>query len=228
MQQGKILFVEDDESLGFVTHDNLILRGYEVHWVKDGLEAQDTFSKHPFRLCIIDVMLPKKDGFTLAKEIRQQDAHIPILFLTAKSMLNDKLKGFGVGGDDYICKPFTIDELVCRIEVFLSREKRQNLKDAGSFSIGQYQFDAIKLTLCRNKFVRQLTSKEAAILLLLCKHNHRVLKREEILNEVWGNDDYFNGRSLDVFISKLRKYLKEDPALEIMNHHGVGFRLVQQ
>ena len=220
----KILLVEDDPSLGFVIKDNLLHKGYQVTLATNGEQGYEMFQQQPFDLCIVDVMMPKKDGFSLAKEIRFTNQHVPILFVTAKSMLEDKLTGFQCGGDDYLVKPFSMEELYARIEVFL---RRTNINGAASrsFSVGQFTFDCPNLTLLHSTGAKTLTQKEAEVLKLLCIHKDRVLKREEILNSVWGDDDYFMGRSLDVFISKLRKYLKEDPAIEIVNYHGVGFRL---
>jgi DNA-binding response OmpR family regulator len=220
------LLVEDDLNLGYVTTDNLILKGYDVSWCKNGHEGKIVFSKLPFDLCLIDVMLPKIDGFSLAQFIRSSNTQIPILFLTAKSMMVDKLEGFRIGGDDFIVKPFNMDELVYRIEVFLSRDKKDLPNESGINQIGNYEYDPVRLGLTINQKTRILTSKEGAVLNLLIHHQNRILKREEILNQIWGNDDYFNGRSLDVFISKLRKYLKEDPQIEIINHHSIGFRLI--
>ncbi|MFM7854099.1 MAG: response regulator transcription factor [Flammeovirgaceae bacterium] len=220
----KILLVEDDHSLGFVVKDNLVHKGYQVDWAENGEQGLTKFSNNDFDLCVLDVMMPKKDGFTLATEIRSKNPNIPILFVTAKSMLEDKLIGFKVGGDDYIVKPFNMDELIARIEVFL-RRTRYAAPTETQFSIGTFVFDCNNLQLVHPKAEKTLTQKEAEVLKLLCANRHRVLKREEILNQVWGDDDYFMGRSLDVFISKLRKYLKEDPSIEIVNYHGVGFRI---
>jgi DNA-binding response OmpR family regulator len=225
--QAKILLVEDDPSLGFVIKDNLSLRGYDVTLCKDGEEGHTAFFQQGFHLCILDVMLPKKDGYTLAREIRQKNREVPILFLTAKSMMEDKLEGFETGGDDFITKPFSLEELLCRIEVFLRRSQRQEpVSEGEDVVLGQYQFNYKNLTLSiAPGAIKTLTQKEAEVLRLLYHHRERVLKREEILTSVWGDDDYFMGRSMDVFISKLRKYLKEDPTVQIVNYHGVGFRL---
>jgi len=171
------------------------------------------------------VMLPYVDGFAVARHIREHDKEVPILFLTAKSMTEDKLEGFKTGADDYITKPFSFEELFYRIEVFLRRRKPLMDTRAGSIAIGAYTFDAAKLSLCCPSEQRTLTQREGIILELLCRHINNTLKREEILNQVWGDDDYFMGRSLDVFISKLRKYLHHDPTVQIINHHGVGFSL---
>jgi DNA-binding response OmpR family regulator len=224
----KILLVEDDPSLGFVIKDNLLLKGFDVVLCKDGDEGEQTFHSNPFNLCILDVMLPKKDGFSVAKSIRAKNKEVPILFLTAKSMTEDKLAGFQTGADDYITKPFSLEELFYRIEVFLRRSHNEPVPEAtdpSTFKVGQYEFDPSNLILKTTVTEKTLTQKEAEVLKLLFKNRDRVLKREEILNHVWGNDDYFMGRSMDVFISKLRKYLKEDPAVQIVNYHGVGFRL---
>jgi DNA-binding response OmpR family regulator len=220
----RILLVEDDPSLGFVIKDNLSMRGYDVTLCKDGLEGEQSFYSSFYNLCIFDIMLPKKDGFALARSVRVKNANVPILFLTAKSMLEDKLEGFRSGADDYITKPFSLDELLCRIEVFLRRSPAPASRDEKVF-LGQFQFDFSNLTLTKNDVEKTLTQKEAEVLKLLYQHRNRVLKREEILKHVWGDDDYFMGRSMDVFISKLRKYLREDPAVQIVNYHGIGFKL---
>jgi DNA-binding response OmpR family regulator len=221
----KILLVEDDPSLGFVIKDNLSIKGYDVTLCKDGDEGENAFHSKTFNLCILDVMLPKKDGFTVAKNIRQVNKEVPILFLTAKSMTEDKLEGFKTGGDDYITKPFSLDELMYRIEVFLRRSNGNHDHQEKLYHVGKFTFDPINLTLKNSTSEKTLTQKEAEVLKLLFQNRDRVLKREEILKQVWGDDDYFMGRSMDVFISKLRKYLKEDPAIQIVNYHGVGFRL---
>lgn len=219
----RILLVEDDPGLGFVTKDNLTLRSYDVTLCVDGLEAQQKFHSQSFDLCILDVMLPKIDGFTLAKFIRSKSQKIPILFVTAKGLMGDKIEGFELGGDDYIVKPFSIEELCYRIEVFLKRT--HGFKVERAFNIGAYHFDGDNITLSHKGGKKILTQKEAEILKLLQGNKDRVLKREEILKSIWGDDDYFMGRSLDVFISRLRKYLKHDPTIQIVNYHGVGFRL---
>lgn len=218
--------VEDDPNLGFVIKDNLLMKGYDVTLCIDGEQGLNIFSQHDFNLCILDVMLPKKDGFTLAKDIRQKNKNIPILMLTAKAMTEDKLEGFQSGADDYITKPFDFEELLCRVEVFLRRSSVTS--EEKKFTLGQFEFDYINLSLRNGSEEKFLTQKEAEVLKLLYVNRGRVLKREEILNQVWGDDDYFMGRSMDVFISKLRKYLKADPAIQIVNYHGVGFRLEER
>ena len=220
----KILLVEDDPSLGFVMKDNLGRKGYDIFLSADGEEALRTFGEEAFDLCVLDVMLPKKDGFALAVAIREINQHVPILFVTAKAMQEDKIAGFQSGGDDYILKPFSMEELCLRIEVFLRRTQAP-VKAEPSYTLGAYNFDCSNLALFHNSGSRKLTQKEAEILRLLCTNKDRVLRREEILKTVWGGDDYFMGRSMDVFISKLLKYLKKDPGVQIVNFHGVGFRL---
>jgi len=224
-EKKKILLVEDDPSLGYVIKDNLYLKGYDVTLCVDGVQGEAVFNTTVFNLCIVDVMLPGKDGFSLARSIRAGNSSVPILFLTAKSMTEDKLTGFQAGADDYITKPFSLEELLCRIEVFLKRGNVQGSVEEKLFPIGHYQFDFSRLLLQYGNVERSLTQKEAEVLKLLYQHKERVLKREEILRSVWGDDDYFMGRSLDVFISKLRKYLRDDPSIQIVNYHGVGFRL---
>jgi DNA-binding response OmpR family regulator len=227
----KILLVEDDPSLGYVIKDNLTHRGFEVTLCVDGEEGERFFLNNTYHLCILDVMLPKKDGFTLARGIRQSDRQVPIIFLTAKSMMEDKLEGFNSGADDYITKPFSLEELFCRIEVFLRRSNGHNKyhENQKICHIGEFEFDAVNLLLKHPAGgEKTLTSKEAEVLKLLFQNRNRVLKREEILTQVWGDDDYFMGRSMDVFISKLRKYLKDDSKVQIVNYHGVGFRLEER
>jgi len=217
-----ILLVEDDPGLGFVIKDNLTHQNYNVTLCTDGDQAQRQFETNKYDLCILDVMLPKKDGFSLAHAIREKNQDIPIIFVTAKSMLEDKITGFQSGGDDYIVKPFSMEELRCRIEVFLRRSNGLHEK---TYSIGEYLFDCQQLLLIHHQGEKTLTQKEAEVLKLLCANRNKVLKREEILKLIWGDDDYFMGRSLDVFISRLRKYLKQDSNIQITNYHGVGFRL---
>ena len=225
LDKKRILLVEDDPSLGFVTKDVLALKGYDVTLCKDGVEGEQKFFSGDYHLCILDIMLPKMDGFSLARSIRTKNSSIPIIFLSAKSMEEDKLQGFATGADDYITKPFSLDELLCRIEVFLRRSHSNNHHNETIVFLGNYTFDFSNLTLKNNATEKTLTQKEAEVLKLLYHNRERVLKREEILKHVWGDDDYFMGRSMDVFISKLRKYLKEDPSVQIVNYHGVGFKL---
>jgi len=222
----KILLVEDDTSLGFVVSDQLKRDGYQVTLCTDGAEGFKRFNEESFHLCIFDVMMPKKDGFTLAREIRKLNQEVPILFLTAKSMTEDKVEGFKAGGDDYLTKPFSIEELQMRVIALL---KRVNINvesdDEKVISIGSYIFDVENYTLTIGDQSKSLTKKEAHILKILSKFKNQVVSREMILNAVWGQDDYFVGRSLDVFITKLRKYFKDDETISISNIHGVGFKL---
>lgn len=222
----KILLVEDDTSLGFIISDQLKSDGYDVTLCTDGAEGFKRYNEEKFHLCIFDVMMPKKDGFTLAKDIRQINEQIPILFLTAKSNDEDKVEGFRSGGDDYLTKPFNVEELQLRVAALLRRvniEPEEKEKDL--YNIGDYTFDTINFELKHKNFEKVLTKKEAQILKMLCKLMNQVVAREVILTAVWGQDDYFVGRSLDVFITKLRKYLKEDERISINNVHGIGFKL---
>jgi DNA-binding response OmpR family regulator len=221
-----ILLAEDDINLGFVIADQLRSEGYQVSLATDGVEALKRFDEQPYHLCVFDVMMPKKDGFTLAKDIRKINSDIPILFLTAKSMTEDKIEGFNAGGDDYLTKPFSVEELNLRIKSLLKRVNiRTEIPEEKVFNVANFVFDTENLTLTLDGKVQSLTKKEVQILKLLFKFKNQVLPREVILNTVWGQDDYFVGRSLDVFITKLRKYLKADESIVILNIHGVGFKL---
>jgi len=224
----KILYVEDDLNLGFVTKDNLSLAGYDVTHCENGLDAAHEIKESQFDLCILDIMLPAIDGFELARRMRAKNDHIPILFLSAKSLPEDKIKGLKIGADDYITKPFSIEELLLKIKVFLKRSSINSPSKEKElhFSIGKYAFSYEDLQLKIGEQGTKLTIKEADLLQLFCSRKNEILKREEILNLIWGDDDYFLGRSLDVFISRLRNYLKEDEKIIIENIHGVGFRMV--
>ena len=224
--RANILYVEDDESLGFVTRDNLELKGYDITHCTDGQQAMDVVKQTQFDLCLLDVMLPEIDGFTLATEIRKRDTHIPILFLTAKSLKEDRIHGLKLGADDYITKPFSIEELILKIEVFLRRSKNIGGNISQIFQIGQFELDTKNLSLSGVETKRKLTKREADLLRFLIENKNQVVQRAIILEKLWGENDYFLGRSLDVFISRLRKYLKADPSLKIENIHGVGFRLI--
>jgi DNA-binding response OmpR family regulator len=222
----KILLVEDDTSLGFVVSDQLKRDGYQVTLCTDGAEGFKRFNEETFHLCIFDVMMPKKDGFTLAREVRKVNREVPILFLTAKSMTEDKIEGFKAGGDDYLTKPFSVEELQLRVIALLKRVNiNVEAEEEKIIEIGKYKFDSENYTLTINNSSKSLTKKEAHILRILSKFKNQVVSREIILNAVWGQDDYFVGRSLDVFITKLRKYFKEDERISISNIHGVGFKL---
>lgn len=223
--QPKILYVEDDESLSFLTKDNLELAGYNIEHRADGKSGLEAFRDDSFDLCILDVMLPEMDGFELGKHIRSTDPEIPIIFLTAKSQKENKLEGLRLGADDYITKPFSIEELVLKIRVFLKRKHITNVDNNETVNVGSYTYDYKNLSLTHNGNAKNLTQKEGDLLNLLIKHKNNILKRSVILENLWGQDDYFLGRSMDVFISRLRKYLKEDSNIKIENIHGVGFRL---
>lgn len=223
-----ILLVEDDTNLGFVVQDALKRKGYNVHLCRDGKEGLRYFNEHSYDICVLDVMLPQKDGFSLAQDIRLTNTQVPIIFLTAKDRTEDRIAGFQAGGDDYLTKPFSHEELVLRIEAILrrTRDTAAPAADRDLFTIGAFTFDHRNLQLQHADGDRRLTKKEADVLRLLCLHRDQVLPRELVLNMVWGDDTYFLGRSLDVFISRLRKYLKPEPRAHIYNVHGVGFRFV--
>lgn len=226
MKKAKILFVEDDLSLGFVTKDNLEMQGYEIVHCEDGKTALHCFEAGSFDLCILDVMLPALDGFSLAQAIRRSNTQVPILFLSAKAMKEDKIMGLRIGGDDYITKPFSIEELVLKIDIFLKRSQiSPTAAQATKTTIGKYVFDADNLELLFETQSQKLTRREAELLQMFILNLNSVVKREDILNKIWKNDDYFAGRSLDVFISRLRKYLKDDPNIQLENVHSVGFRM---
>ncbi|MEM9931539.1 MAG: response regulator transcription factor, partial [Bacteroidota bacterium] len=218
-----ILYVEDDESLSFVTRDHLELQGYQVTHCPDGRTAEVAIEQGEFDICLLDVMLPETDGFALARKIRQQNTQVPILFLTAKSLKEDRLHGLRLGADDYITKPFSIEELILKIEVFLRRSRVVDAPPPSEFQLGNYVFNYKNLELRLSEDVRRLTQKEADLLRYLIQHKNQVVKRGDILEEIWGENDYFLGRSLDVFISRLRKYLRGDESLRVENIHGVGF-----
>lgn len=223
----KILLVEDDLNLGFIVQDQLKSLGYQVHLSTDGKDGLQQFHKEDYHLCILDVMMPKKDGFSLAQDIRKINSEIPILFLTAKSMTEDKIKGFQAGGDDYLTKPFSMDEFTLRVKALLKRTNAgQNEEVQTVFTIGTFTYDTENFLLQHKDLDdRKLTQKEAKVLKILCENKNKVLPKDIILNSVWGQDDYFVGRSLDVYISKLRKYLSVDRQVSIENVHGVGLKL---
>ena len=223
-----ILLAEDDQSLGFLLDDTLKDHGHEVCWTKNGEEALTAFRKSSFDICIVDVMMPKMDGFELARNIRESDSFTPILFLTAKSMEEDKLRGFEIGGDDYITKPFSMQELNYRIAVFLRRSDAdaQRSQPTSAYEFGESSYDPENLCYRCVDHAYSLTEMEGKLLELLLKSQNQLVRRETILETIWGENDYFKGRSLDVFITRLRKYLKLDETIEIKNHHGVGFSLL--
>lgn len=222
-----ILLVEDDMSLGFVIQDSLKLAGYDVHLCKDGKEGLNYFNQNHYDLCVLDVMLPKKDGFSLARDIRKT-SDVPIIFLTAKGMTEDKVSGFKAGADDYITKPFGKEEMLLRVKAILKRtfgREDELLAQGSEHQIGNYKFDHANYRLSTEGYEKTLTKKEAEILKLLSEQRGKVIERDLLTNMVWGDDNYFIGRSLDVFISKLRKYLSQDERVKITNIHGVGFML---
>ena len=223
----RILYVEDDPNLGFAIKDNLEAHDYDIVHCTDGQEGWETFQKAHVDICVLDVMLPKMDGFTLAGKIREVDPQVPILFLTGRALLDDRLHGLRLGADDYITKPFSMQELILRIEVFLRRSQPGTPlpTDAKPQRVGKYSFDFQKLALTLNGTTHTLTFREAEVMKYLAERPNEVIRREELLKAIWGDDDYFMGRSLDVFISRLRKYLSGDPAIRIDNVHGVGFRI---
>lgn len=221
-----ILLAEDDESLGYILSEYLSMHGYKVLLAKDGLQALKIFNKEVFDLCILDIMMPNLDGFSVATTIREQDKNIPIIFLTAKHLKIDKLKAFKMGADDYITKPVDEEVLIARIEAILRRSHRDiRLNDSEIFYVGNSEFNATNQTLRSNGNVKQLTSKEADIFHDLCKNKGQLVLRQRILKKHWGHNDYFSRKSMDVFIYKLRKYLEIDDTLSIDNVHGKGFIL---
>lgn len=222
-----IMLCEDDSNLGFLLSEYLQAKGYDVDLLSDGEQGYEAFQKKKYDMCILDVMMPKKDGFTLAQDIRAIDAEVPVIFLTAKNMKDDILKGFKLGADDYITKPFSMEELIFRMEAISRRVKGIKNKDVTSYRIGHFVFDTPKQTLTHdNGMVIRLTTKECDLLSLLCSHQNQILERNYALMTIWGENTYFNARSMDVYITKLRKHLKEDPAVQIMNIHGKGYKLV--
>ncbi len=223
----RILLVEDDPNLGQLLRDYFGAKGYEVELRENGEEGYKAFKEESFDLLVLDVMMPVKDGFSLARDIRALDEHIPMIFLTAKTMQEDTLQGFKTGADDYITKPFSMEELLARVQAVLKRVGKQEEVEGEPyrFTIGSYEFDHRDRILTRNGDRVELTSKENDLLLLLCRRKNQLLEREEALKAVWGDDSYFSGRSMDVYITRLRKYLKEDPNIRIDNVHGRGFQL---
>ena len=224
----KILLVEDDLNLGLVLKESLSLKGgYAVTLCTDGEQGLSAFLNAAFDLCIFDVMMPKKDGFNLLKDIRKVNKDVPVIFATAKAMVQDKMEGFSIGADDYITKPFSIDELLMRIKAILKRTKpAAAVVEPSLFAIGKYSFNYSLQQLSHDGLQHKLSTKEAELLKLLCLHANDVLERDEALLKIWKDDNYFNGRSMDVFLSKLRKLLKEDPRIEIMTLHGKGYKLI--
>jgi DNA-binding response OmpR family regulator len=220
----RVLLAEDDLHLGDVMKDTLEDEGYLVSHCTDGQQAIDIFDKDKFDICLLDVMMPVKDGFTVAKKIRQQTDIVPIIFISTKALLEDKIEGYKKGADDYIVKPFQVQELLMKMEVFLRRTKKMFSDDHQEFSVGKIVFQFTSLKMITPEGTITITQKEAELLKFLCIHPNRIIKRDEILTAVWGKDDYFLGRSMDVFMTKIRKLLKADPSLVLETIHGMGFR----
>ena len=224
--KGHILLVEDDESFGYILREYLEINDFTVMLATDGEEGLAAFKNQTFDLCLLDVMMPVKDGFTLARELRELEPNIPFMFITAKALKVDKLKGFRLGCDDYIVKPIDEELLIARVKALIRRSGALVDGDcASSFTIGDYHFDAKNLSLTINGETKRLTEKEAHVLRLLCEQKHKVLDRSWALKAVWGQSDFFNRKSMDVFIHKLRQYLKKDPSVKILNVRGKGFIL---
>ena len=230
----KILLVEDDQNFGDVLKSYLEMHDYHVHLATDGQMGFDAYRADKYDLCILDVMMPKKDGFTLAKDIRERDADTPIIFLTAKTLKEDVLEGFKIGADDYISKPFNSEELLYRVQAVLKRSsgKKDPNDDVKEFELGKFHFNyPLRQLTFKNgdeEVQEKLSPKEAHLLRMFCLYKNDVLPRSEALTQIWGEDNYFTARSMDVFVTKLRKYLSRDENLEIVNIHGNGFRLVEQ
>lgn len=224
-KEQKILLAEDDENLGMLLCEYLQAKGYATDLMPNGEEAYNAFVAKKYDICIFDVMMPKKDGFTLAKEIRMLNAEVPIIFLTAKTMKEDILQGFKVGADDYLAKPFSMEELLLRIEAILRRTVGASVTQE-VYVLGKFKFDTQKQQLIKGDKVIKLTTKESELLKLLCANANKVLERNIALKTIWVDDNYFNARSMDVYITKLRKHLKDDPTVEIINVHGKGYKLV--
>jgi len=224
MSKIKVLLAEDEASLGMIVKESLETRGFTVFHTENGEEAFEVYKKENPDILVLDVMMPKKDGFTLAKEIRQENKRTPIIFLTAKSQTSDVLEGFNNGGNDYLKKPFSMEELIVRIKSLLNRIETKTNVDA--IKIGNYSFNSTKQTLENSLEIQQLTHREAQLLFHLFEKKNEILDRTFILNKLWGNDDFFNARSMDVFISKLRKKLKKDTNIQIINIRGFGYKLI--
>lgn len=226
-QKTKLLLAEDDENLGLLLKEYLVAKGYDASLFPDGEAAYKGFMRDHYDICILDIMMPKKDGFTLAKDIRIVNPDVPVIFLTAKNMKEDVLEGFKLGADDYITKPFSMEELIMRIEAILRRTSQESQANAQPvFTLGRYTFDTRKQTLAEGDEVVKLTTKEADLLKLLCQNANKILERNYALKSIWIDDNYFNARSMDVYITKLRKHLSKEPTVEIINVHGKGYKLI--
>lgn len=226
-QKTRLLLAEDDENLGLLLKEYLIAKGFDAELFPDGEAAYKGFMKDHYDICVLDIMMPKKDGFSLAKDIRIVNADIPIIFLTAKNMKEDVLEGFKLGADDYITKPFSMEELILRIEAILRRTAQENQASSQQvFTLGRFSFDTLKQILSGGENAVKLTTKESDLLKLLCQNANKVLERNYALKSIWIDDNYFNARSMDVYITKLRKHLKAEESVEIINVHGKGYKLI--
>ena len=226
MEKPKILYAEDDATIAFLIQDSLE-NHYEINHYSDGKSAMEAFDNQIFDICLLDIMMPEINGFDLAQHIRNRDSEIPIIFISAKALKEDRIKGLRIGADDYLVKPFSIEELILKIEVFLKRTKKINSLPQ-YHKVGKYDFDQKNYTLRNNEITITLTQRESELLFFFIRNKNVVIKREDILKAIWGNDDYFMGRSLDVFISRLRKVLINEPAVIIENIHGIGFRFSEK
>lgn len=221
-----VLLCEDDENLGMLLREYLQAKGYDTELCPDGEAGYRAFTQNEYDLCVLDVMMPKKDGFSLARDIRQINEEIPIIFLTAKTLKEDILEGFRIGADDYLTKPFSMEELTFRIEAILRRVRGKKSRNRTHYNIGSFSFDTQKQILSRGDEQTKLTTKESELLSLLCAHANEILQRDFALKTIWIDDNYFNARSMDVYITKLRKHLKADENVEIINIHGKGYKLI--
>jgi DNA-binding response OmpR family regulator len=223
----KVLLAEDDENLGSLLREYLIAKGLNTDLFVNGELALQGFKQGSYNICILDVMMPKMDGFTVAREIKKINGNIPFIFLTAKSLKDDVIEGFSVGADDYMTKPFSMEELLFRIKAILRRSSTNNSSESNdTFNVGKYEFDSQKQILAFDDKVQKLTTKESELLKLLCNNMNNVLERNFALKTIWQEDSYFNARSMDVYITKLRKYLKGDDSIQILNIHGKGYKLI--
>ena len=225
-EKTRILLCEDDENLGMLLREYLQAKGFAADLYPDGDQGYKAFIKGKYDLCVLDVMMPEKDGFQVAQEIRNVNAEVPIIFLSARALKEDILSGFKIGADDYITKPFSMEELVFRIEAILRRVRGKRDKDITMYRLGKFTFDTQKQTLMMGDKSTKLTTKESELLTLLCNHSNEILERNYALKTIWIDDNYFNARSMDVYINKLRKHLRPDPSIEIINIHGKGYKLI--
>ncbi|WP_346317004.1 response regulator transcription factor [Chitinophaga sp. YIM B06452] len=222
----RVLLIEDEWQLAQIVKDSLETRGFSMFCAKDGREGLELYREHQPDVIVLDIMMPQMDGFSFAEEVRKGDKQTPIIFLTAKSQTADVIKGFETGGNDYLKKPFSMDELIVRIRALLGRFQQTPQGGEDTVQIGQYAFNYTKQTLTRNNHAEFLSHREAEVLMRLCKNKNQVMERKAVLQELWGDDNFFNARSMDVFITKLRRYLKEDPRIQIVNIRGIGYKLI--